>query len=432
MVSVSNSYAWTYLHAGMAPHVTNEEPGRAATVVARAHRGAWTAFCVTGLVAASWAGRVPAVAERLDLSAGGLAVAVLGIEGGALVGLPLGGALVTRWGSRLGLRAGFAAYGPGLLVAALAPSLAWLALGLAVWAAANSVIDVALNAQGVELERRSRRPLLSGLHAAQGLGLLLGALLATAAAALDLILVIHLGVVAALALAVGLAATLPLLREPYAPRPRSRVRRKGQRPRGLLLLGAVAFCAFLIDGAATNWIAVQLRIEHDAAPGLAAAGYLVFTAALVLTRLAGNRLSSRYPPAEIVRRCGLLTAAGVTVVILAPGAWTALAGWALVGVAVALLAPTVLSAAPYATPPSQHDDSGPVTAAVPTPVAITVVTMIGYLGSFTGPPLIGALAEYVGLSNALTLIAVAGLAAALLAHRTLAGSATESPARNSS
>jgi MFS family permease len=416
----------------MAHDVEDEQQDRDASAVARARRGAWAAFCVTGLVAASWAGRVPAVAERLDLSAGGLAVAVLGIEGGALVGLPLGGALVTRWGSRLGLRAGFVAYGPGLLAAALAPSLAWLVLGLAVWAATNSVVDVALNAQGVELERRTRRPLLSGLHAAQGLGLLLGALLATAASALDLELVIHLGVVAALALAVGLAATLPLLREPHAPRPRSRVRRKGQRPRGpLLLLGAVAFCAFLIDGAATNWIAVQLRTEHDAAPGLAAAGYLVFTAALVLTRLAGNRLSARCTPAGIVRGCGLLTAAGVTVVILAPGAWIALAGWALVGVAVALLAPTVLSAAPYATPASEHDDSGPVAAAVPTPVAITLVTLIGYLGSFTGPPLIGALAEYVGLSNALTLIAVAGLAAALLAHCTPASSATESPARNS-
>ncbi len=88
---------------GMAHDVEDEQQDRDASAVARARRGAWAAFCVTGLVAASWAGRVPAVAERLDLSAGGLAVAVLGIEGGALVGLPLGGALVTRWGSRLGL-----------------------------------------------------------------------------------------------------------------------------------------------------------------------------------------------------------------------------------------------------------------------------------------------------------------------------------------
>ncbi len=418
----------------MAHDVEDEQQDRDASAVARARRGTWAAFCVTGLVAASWAGRIPAVVERLDLSAGALAVAVLGLEGGALLGLPLGGAVVTRWGSRLGLRAGFAVYAPGLLVAALAPTLAWLVLGLAAWAAANSVVDVALNAQGVELERRTRRSLLSGLHAAQGIGLLLGALLATAAAAADLMLLVHLTAVAALALAVGLTATLPLLREPQPHHRGPRTRSRRQRPRGrLLLLGAVAFCAFLIDGAATTWIAVQLRTDHGAAPGLAAAGYLVFTAALVLSRLMGDGCSARHPRPRIVRGCGLLTAAGVAVAVLAPAAWIALAGWALVGLAVALLAPTVLSAAPDATRPGdqREDDSGHGTATISAPVAITAVTMIGYLGSFTGPPLIGALAEYVDLSNALTLVAVAGLVAAVLAPRVPAGPASRASPRSS-
>ncbi len=106
--------------------------------------------------------------DRLDLSAGELAVAVLGVEGGALLGLSLGGLVVGRWGSRRAAQAGFAVYAPGVLAAALSPNLALLAVGLGVWAAANSVLDVALNAQGVELERRAGRPLLSGLHAVQG------------------------------------------------------------------------------------------------------------------------------------------------------------------------------------------------------------------------------------------------------------------------
>jgi hypothetical protein len=66
------------------------------------------------------------------------------------------------------------------------------------------------------------------------------------------------------------------------------------------------------------------------------------------------------------------------------------------------VAPTLLGAAP---------DSGDASAAA----AIATVSAIGYLGSFTGPPAIGALAQATGLSTALlglvALSAVLGLLA---------------------
>lgn len=78
-------------------------------------------FFMTGAVFASWASRVPAVQERLELSAGQLGLAVLGLEAGAIVGLPLGAVLATRLGSRSSLRFGFAVYPSGLAAAAVAP-----------------------------------------------------------------------------------------------------------------------------------------------------------------------------------------------------------------------------------------------------------------------------------------------------------------------
>jgi MFS family permease len=123
-------------------------------------------FFVTGFVVAAWATRIPEVQQRLALSPGTFAIAVLGLEGGAIVGLPAGGALVAQLGGRASLRLGFALYPTALVAVALAPSLGWLVAALAVMAAANSVIDVAMNVQGVELQRRYRRSLLSGLHAA--------------------------------------------------------------------------------------------------------------------------------------------------------------------------------------------------------------------------------------------------------------------------
>ena len=71
-----------------------------ATVRERRARVATTLiFLLTGWVYAAWATRIPSVKEQLDLSTGELALAVLGLEFGAVIGLPAGGAIVARMGS---------------------------------------------------------------------------------------------------------------------------------------------------------------------------------------------------------------------------------------------------------------------------------------------------------------------------------------------
>jgi MFS family permease len=319
-------------------------------------------FFMTGFVYAAWATRIPAIKADLDLSAGALGLAILGLEAGAITGLPAGGALAATAGSRTALRIGYAFYPAALAGVALAPSLPALAASLAAMAAASSVVDVAMNAQGMELERRYRRPVLSGLHAGHPFGLVAGGLAGSAAAASGVAVSAHLGVVAAVGLAGGVGATFWLIEEPTQPRGRAFTRPSGR----LLGLGLIAFCAFLLDGAAYNWSAAHLSSEHGAGAGLAAA------------------------------------ASGLA--IAAPGAEVSLAGWALFGLGLAALAPTVLGAAPAA------DHGSPA-------AAIAAVTTVGYLGSFTGPPLVGALAEAGSLTAALGLLVVVSGAMVLLAPR---------------
>src|SRR5918998_1578103 len=137
-------------------------------------RAALVMFLMAGWLPAAWATRIPAIKDELDLSAGALALAILGLEAGAVLGLPAGGALVARLGSRRALQIGFAAFGPALACVGLAGGVAALAAALAAMALANSIVDVGMNAQGVELERRAGRPLLSGLHAGHPIGLVAG------------------------------------------------------------------------------------------------------------------------------------------------------------------------------------------------------------------------------------------------------------------
>jgi MFS family permease len=247
-------------------------------------------FFLVGWVYAAWATRIPAIKHDLGLSDGELGLAVLGLEGGAIVGLPTGGALVARAGSRQALRIGFAIYPAALVAVALAPGLATLAASLAVMAAGSSVADVGMNAQGVELERRYERPILSGLHAGHPLGLVAGGVAGTAAAAAEISVRAHFAAAAAVGLVTALAATMVLLREPARDEQPAFVRPSGR----LLLLGLIAFCAFLLDGAAYNWSAVHVRSAHAVSAGLAATAFTLFSLTLAVGRLFGDRLVARF------------------------------------------------------------------------------------------------------------------------------------------
>jgi len=359
-----------------------------------ARRSAFIAFFVAGWLPAAWATRVPAIKAELDLSAGALALGILGLETGAIVGLPTGAALVARAGSRRALRIGFAGFAPGLLAVGLASSLAALAAALAAMALANSIVDVAMNAQGVELERRSRRALLSGLHAGHPLGLVAGGLAGTAAAAADLSVGAHFAMAGAVGLALALTSSVWLVTERHRGRQPALIRPS----RRLLLLGLLAFCAFGLDGAAYSWSAVDLRAEHDAPAALAAVAFTGFALTLALGRVFGDRLVACFGRIRVVQACAGIAGTGGALIVLAPGAELGLAGWALFGLGLAAVAPTVLGAAPR-------------TGDAPPAVAIAAVTTVGYLGSFTGPPVIGALAEATSLSTAL--LALVGVSAVL-------------------
>jgi predicted MFS family arabinose efflux permease len=194
-------------HAGGAYETEEQISERRAR---QARVGAAACFLLTGFVFASFASRVPAVKEGLGVSDGQLALAFVGLNAGAIVGLQFGGIVVPRTGSRPALTTSLLAFASGLLVPAVVPSLPALVAALFVLAAVNSVADVAMNAQGVAVQRLLRRPVLSGMHAMHSLGGVLGAGGGVLAARLDAAPLPHFLVCAVVAAGACVAAS-PLL-----------------------------------------------------------------------------------------------------------------------------------------------------------------------------------------------------------------------------
>jgi MFS family permease len=169
----------------------------------------------------------------------------------------------------------------------------------------------------------------------------------------------------------------------------------------LLILGVVAFCSLLAEGAAADWSAVYVNGALGGSEAVAALAFTAYAFAMTLSRLVADRIGTAIGPVALVRAGALLGAAGLGVALAIGHPAAALAGFACLGAGVAPVIPLVFRAA----------GSIPGVAAGP---ALARTSATGYLGLLAGPPLIGALAEATSLPVALiAVVASVALCAAL-------------------
>jgi len=357
-------------------------------------------FFTNGVVIGTWVVRIPAVKDRLGLGEGLLGVALLGTAAGALLAMPLVGALVSRFGSRRVVGLAALALSVSLVTPALAPSLLFLVSSLALLGAANGGLDVAMNAQAVAVERGYGRPIMSSFHAAWSFGGLAGAALGGLLASREIGPLPHFSVVAILS-AVAFAAAYGTLLPSSADASEEGTPAFARPTRALLGLGIISFCVLLGEGAMGDWSAVYLDDTLRTGPGFAAAGYAAFSLSMAFGRLFGDRFTELLGPARLVRSCGALAAVGLGIALAAAQPFVALAGFACAGAGFSVIFPTALSAAGRTGGPT-----GP---------ALAAVTTAAYTGFLVGPPFIGFLAELTGLGYALYLVVALSAAVIILA-----------------
>ena len=358
-------------------------------------------FFLTGATFASWATRIPAVQTKLGLSPGELGVALLGTAAGELVSMNLAGYLAARFGSRSVTILASVCLSGMLPILALAPTLLVLVATLVLFGASFGSVNVAMNTQGVVVERRYDRSIFSSFHACYSIGGLTGALVGGLVAAHDIAPLPHFLGVAFL----GIILTLSVAR--FLLPARADAQGTGvafARPtRTLLTLGLVAFCVVLGEGAMADWSAVYLNTILRAGVGLAATGYAAFSIVMAVGRGLGDRLTNRFGPGMMVRLGGLVAAAGLTLALVVNWVPLALVGFGLVGAGFSVIFPLTLSAAGR----TSKQVSG---------TAIATVATCGYVGFLVGPAVIGFAADALSLRLALGVVVLLSLCAAAFAR----------------
>jgi len=354
-----------------------------------ARRAVAVFFFVNGAALASWVPHIPAIKSRHLMTDGTLGLVLLSMAVGSVLALPVAGWLVGRLGSRVTTAAAGVALCLALPLPIASPSVFALSLSLGLLGACNGLLDVSMNAQAAEIQRRVGRPIMSSFHALFSLGGVVGALLASGAMALGVSDMGHVGVSAAIALSavvLALRGLVPPAREGDHAGP-GVVRPSG----ALVTLGILALLGLLAEGAVADWSAVYLHDTLGSSPSAAAAGFAAFSLTMTAGRFTGDALVSRLGSRRVLRGSSAVAALGLAAALLVGHPEIGAVGFALVGLGIANIIPVLFSAA------AQVPD-------VPPGRALAAVATTGYLGFLAGPPLIGAVAQAAGLAAGLGLV----------------------------
>ena len=372
----------------------------------RARLAVASSFALNGFAFASWVARVPAARDRLGLGPGRLGLLLLCLTAGATVTLPVSGALVQRLSPARAVLAGSALVAAGISCAGVGLGLDSATVtgsGLLVLGVGNALWDVAMNVEGAAVERHLGRVLMPRLHAGFSVGTVAGAAVGAGCAALAAPVSTQLVVTGPLLLAaVGCAvrAYLPAVAPALGESAAARARAVWREPR-TLAIGLLVLTFALTEGVANDWLALAVRDGHRTSDAVGAGVFGAFVTAMTVMRTAGGALLQRFGRPPVLRGSAVGAAAGLLLVVFGPGLAWAVAGAVLWGSGAALGFPVGMSAA--------ADDPQ---AAAP---RVGVVSTIGYSAFLGGPPLVGFLAEQVGVVHALLFVAVGLIGGAVLA-----------------
>jgi MFS family permease len=378
----------------------------------RARAAVGACFFVNAVLYANLIPRFPEVKAELGLSNAALGAALAALPLGALVAGLSSAPLIRRFGSARVASAGLTLLAAAVWAAAAAPNWATLAGALLLAGALDAVVDVAQNAHGLRVQRAYGRSILNAFHGVWSIGAVTGGLLGSAAAALDIPLSVHRGIVALLFGVPALWGPRVLLpgpddadREDAAPaEDRGAAAPRSLRRTALLTmaaLGVLAACGAFVEDAGGSWSALYLRDELAAGPGTAGLAFVALSAAMTVGRLTGDRFVDRFGQRRVVRAGGALTAGGMGLALALPSIPTTVLGFALAGLGVATLVPAVYHAADEL--PGLRRGLG-----------LAVVNWLLRIGFLVSPPLIGVLADAVSLRVALLTVVLAGLGALVL------------------
>jgi MFS family permease len=354
--------------------------------IAPQHR-LYACFFLFALTTGALMARLPDIQTHLGVSEGQLGLTMIGMAIGSLLSLTFGAPVIEKIGVRT--TAFITVLGPALLFALVpwvgaAPAVFGLLL---VTGLLSGALEINLNVEIDRLEMHTGGRFMNRAHGFWSVGFFVTALAGAGIRQSGLSVAAHLGLVALVVMLVGGYMIWGIKPAPTPQRAVSEAIHRIAFPNlGLLPLCLIGFAAFLVEGAGIDWSAIYMRDVFAVEPFIGGMGLTLFAFCMAVMRLTADPVVARFGPRDVAMVLLSLASIGVLMVGYAPVPWIALAGFALMGIGCSAVYPLAVSAA------AQRTDR-------PAAVNVAALGQVSFVVFFMAPPLLGFVAEYLGIRN---------------------------------
>ncbi|KAA9008163.1 MFS transporter [Histidinibacterium aquaticum] len=351
-----------------------------------AHR-VMAAFALHGITVGTLYARLPEIQAALGLTEALFGLALMALPAGVILGNFAVAPLVEKLGPRLLMLGGLPVFAALTVGVALSPGFSALCLALFVFGLGLALGNLAINLEADRYEARSATRVMNRCHGWWGIGFLAASLVSAGLIELGVAPAVHFTGLAVLE-AGGALLVLRSLTESPSRDGSGKQKRFAIPGRAALAIGGFAAAGIVMEGVARSWGVIYLRDALGVREALAALALPAVIGTLTLGRFLADRVVARRGALWVGRGMALLTAAGLGIIVLAPAAWVALLGFAVLGLGICVAVPLGFSAA--AQQPGR-----------PAAETMAAFALISTVLSFVGPPAFGALAEVAGFRVAM-------------------------------
>jgi MFS family permease len=367
----------------------------------RARIAITTAFVINGATIGALYARIPDIKEQLDISNSALGIALLCLPLGLLFGLGFSGKQSAKRGSAPVTYCSTYALAIALLIVGPVINYYTFCLTFVLFGACLATQDVAMNSHAIVLEHEADKRYMSTFHATFSMGALGGGILGGFFAQQKTTIMWQCAFIAMLIFLANFFVRNMFLSadlDKHAVEGKKKIKR----PKIFIIVGLLGTCAAIGEGSAGDWGAILARDTFNATPFISTLPYICFSAAMVIGRLFGDRLATKYGPMNLIIGGGSIAGIGLGGGLLVGGIGGVVFGWFAAGIGLSIVVPMLFTQAGEIAKTRFEGQFAPSE-------GVAIVSGIAYFGFLVGPPILGFLGDAIGLRWALMVPAILAL-----------------------